>query len=123
MLFVATITAVKLSILLLYRTIFVTPNFRRITSVVGILCLLWFIAMLLATIFQCHPIKAAWNQLSVIEGSGHCLKSGRYIFGYELTNVFIDVCILCLPIYMIRRLQLPLRRKITVSSIFLLGGL
>ena len=79
--------------------------------------------MLLATIFQCHPIKAAWNQLLIIEGKGHCIPAGTYIFGYELTNVFIDVCILCLPINMIRRLQLPLRRKISVSSIFLLGGL
>ena len=122
-LFSFTITPVKLSVLFFYRTIFATPGFRRTTSVVGILCVLWFTVVLIVTIFQCHPVKAAWDELLVVDGKGHCMPAGTYIFSYELTNVFTDVCILCMPIYMIKKLQLPLRRKITVCGIFLLGGL
>lgn len=121
--FVFTITAVKLSILGFYRTIFSIPAFRRTTLVLAILCILWFICVLFITIFQCRPIAALWDLSLVAEGRAQCIPSGGLIFGYELSNVIIDISILCLPLCMIRRLQLPTRRKIGVSSIFLLGGL
>lgn len=121
--FALTITVVKLSVLSFYRSIFATPSFRRATTVVAILCLLWFLAIQFATIFQCQPIKAAWDEVPVVEDKGHCIPAGSYIFGYELTSVFIDLCILCLPIYMVKRLQLPIRRKVSVCAVFLTGSL
>ena len=42
---------------------------------------------------------------------------------YELTNLLLDICILCLPIQRIRKLQLPARQKFILSGIFFLGGL
>lgn len=55
-------------------------------------------------------------------GKGACIPYGNIITGAEVTNVIIDVTILCLPAYMIKTLQLPIPRKIGLMSIFLLGG-
>jgi hypothetical protein len=38
-----------------------------------------------------------------------------------LVNIFTDVIIICLPITMIYRLQMKLRDKIAVGTIFALG--
>lgn len=121
--FSTTITAVKISILCFYRSIFATPSFRRATLVLGIICMLWFIIIVFIGIFQCRPISGAWDYVFQVEDKSRCIPIAGFIFGYELSNVLLDICILCLPIYMIRRLQLPTRRKISVGSIFLLGGL
>ena len=118
-----TIITVKISILCFYRTIFATPSFRRTTLILGAICALWFTIVLFVTIFQCHPIAAVWDLTLLARGKAHCIPPGAFIFGYEFSNVVTDICILCLPIYMVRRLQLPLRRKVIVSAIFLLGGL
>lgn len=77
--------------------------------------------MTFVVIFQCHPVKAAWDPLRT--SKNQCLLFGSFVLGYEASNIAIDLAILCLPIYMIRRLQLPARRKWTLSFIFLLGGL
>lgn len=41
----------------------------------------------------------------------------------ESLNCVMEVIIVCLPVDMIRKLQLPMRRKILVSGIFFVGGL
>ncbi|KAL8855885.1 MAG: hypothetical protein Q9178_007505 [Gyalolechia marmorata] len=120
--FTAVITAAKLSVLFFYRTIFATPLFRRATAAVGAACLLWFASFLFFITFQCRPVKAAWDQSLLYQGKAHCMPIGTLIFAYELMNCCIDICMLCLPIYMIRKLQLPRRKKVTVSGVFLLGG-
>ncbi|KAL8983102.1 MAG: hypothetical protein Q9205_002565 [Flavoplaca limonia] len=52
-----------------------------------------------------------------------CFPFARFVFTYELTNALIDVAILALPMYMVRKLQMRTRQKIQVMSIFAMGGL
>ena len=117
-LFGCTITIVKFSVLCFYRTIFSVQHFRRTTLAVGIVCLVWFVITEIILIFQCNPIGAMWRF-----EDWKCMPFGAILFGYELTNLLLDICILCLPIQEIRKLQLPARQKVILSGIFLLGGL
>lgn len=116
-----TITLVKVSILLLYRRIFVTPNFRRATLVMGAVSFAWGVITILGQIFLCRPISAAWDPDALF--TEKCLNVQAYLRGVTISNLLIDVIILCLPIYMVLKLQLPTRKKIVVSGIFLVGGL
>ena len=116
-----TITLVKVSILLLYRRIFVTPSFRHVTLVVGAISVIWGVITILGQIFLCRPISAAWDPNSLF--TDKCLDVQAYLKGVTVSNLLIDVIILCLPIYMVLRLQLPIRKKIVVSGIFMVGGL
>ncbi|KAI1371050.1 hypothetical protein F4677DRAFT_321439 [Hypoxylon crocopeplum] len=116
-----TITFVKLSILAFYYTIFsISRKFQLWTYVVGGLCTAWLIVYMFINIFQCKPIEALWEQLGSTE---YCIQSGPLWLGYELTNFFLDVLVLVLPVAMVRRLQLPSGQKWSVAGIFLLGGL
>ena len=66
---------------------------------------------------------AAWELDLVLSGQASCLVYGNYIIGYEITNVLLDICILCLPVWMIKSLQLPRAKKLVIGCVFLLGGL
>ena len=120
-LFPLTITPIKISILCFYRRIFATPNFRRATCVMLVVCSLWLFSGFWVSVFQCQPARAVYD-LKLAAGA-HCVSFGQFVFIYELLNALIDVCILALPIFMVRKLQLPTRRKLQVIFIFLIGGL
>lgn len=84
------------------------------------ICILWFVVSVFVITFQCNPLDAFWTKQLF---SQYCMDIAKLLLGYELTNLFIDVLILCIPIGAVRRLNLPLSKKIAVTSIFLLGGL
>ena len=112
---------VKISILLLYRRIFDTAAFRRKTLVVGILCIIWFFIAICLAIFECHPISAAFNPRMIY--TDHCINIQAYYEGVTATNMGIDIIMLLLPVHMVWGLKLPIRQRIVLSSIFMLGGL
>ena len=57
----AAITAVKLSILLLYRRIFPDARFKIALCAVGGFVISCGVTMNLLVVFQCNPINASWN--------------------------------------------------------------
>ena len=121
LLFIWGITLAKVSILALYASVFTTRKFRLAKDIVLMFCLLWCIAMTVVSVVQCIPLWDAWNPLRLTEGK--CVFFGLYTLFEELTNVVLDIVILLLPIFMIRKLHLPARQRWILSVIFLLGGL
>ena len=118
-----TIAFVKISILYFYRSLFQTQRFDQITLVLIIINVMWITTALFIVIFQCKPIYAAWTVELQLAGQAKCLNISVLIFAFEIINVAIDIIILCLPITMLRKLQLPMRKKIGIGAIFSLGGL
>ena len=116
-----TITMVKISILLLYRRIFDIAAFRRKTLIVGILCITWFLIAICLEIFECHPLSDAFNPKMVY--TDHCIDVQAYYEGVTATNMAIDIVLLLLPVHMVWGLGLPIRQRILLTSIFMLGGL
>ncbi len=116
-----TITMVKLSILLLYRRIFVTQGFKRTTICVGLICLAWFFIAIFMDLFQCHPFKAAFNVELLF--TDKCIDIQAFYWGITAASVTLDVILLYLPLHMVWGLQLPKRQKFALSGIFMLGGL
>lgn len=118
--FPLTITPIKISVLSLYRTIFATRNFRVVTYLISTLCGLWLFAGLWVIIFQCRPVRAVYDVTLAAEA--HCIAFAPFVFTYELINALLDISILAMPIFVVRKLQLQTRRKVQVVSIFLMGG-
>lgn len=113
------ITTIKLSILLLYARLFPFPHLKRIIwSVSGFVVSCW-LTIILLTIFQCRPIRAAWN----ISVKGHCLKLNVAYIVLGTCNTITDMIALCLPMPLIWRLQTDKPRKIQLICVFSLGGL
>ena len=114
-------TLAKVSILALYASVFTTRKFRLAKDILLIISLTWCIAMTFVSVVQCVPLTDAWNPLRLTEG--HCVLFGLYTLFEEVTNVVLNIIVLVLPIFVIRKLQLPARQRWMLSLLFLLGGL
>ncbi|KAI0509532.1 hypothetical protein F5B22DRAFT_616627 [Xylaria bambusicola] len=120
LLFGAGITAIKLSILWFYHDLFsVDMTLLRVIRVTAGICILWFVVATLVIALQCSPVQAYWEHYDL---PPYCLEYPRVLLGYEISNLFIDVAILCIPTGTIIRLNLSWLRKVPIISIFLLGA-
>ena len=72
-------------------------------------------------IFQCQPVKEAWDPLRAYKQE--CIAIGDLSLAGGIVEVILDVAIICLPIGTIKQLHLPKRKKWSVMAIFMLGGL
>ncbi|KAI1812333.1 hypothetical protein GGS20DRAFT_28203 [Poronia punctata] len=115
------ITAVKISILWFYHSLFGRDVVaKRWIYGTGVACILWFLVAIFALIiFQCNPVDAYWNMFM---SPLLCMDAKKLLLGYEITNLFIDVVILCIPVIVIGKLQLSKSKKIGASFVFLLGA-
>jgi hypothetical protein len=109
----------KLSILALYWRVFVTRSMRISLWVIIGITIGWTIAVTIAAIFSCIPIHSFWY--FELRSSAKCINSQAYFVSTASINIFIDIIMLALPLFMIRRLQMAFAHKLAVASIFLLG--
>ncbi|KAI1442931.1 hypothetical protein F5Y02DRAFT_232304 [Annulohypoxylon stygium] len=120
-LFGTSLTSIKLSILLFYDTLFsINDKTRGVTRATAALCIIWYLIVTFIIVFQCEPISAYWESTN---SAMHCRNSPTILLGYEISNLFLDVTILCIPITIVPRLQLSTVNKVTVLGIFLIGAL
>lgn len=111
----------KSSLILLYWRIFgVSRDFRKVLLVAWTIVILYFIANLLAAIFECKPVAAYWDH--TIPGA-KCVDTVAFYRWNGVANLLIDFMILTLTVPMIWRLSLKLKQKITLTGLFLLGSL
>ncbi|KAJ4395968.1 hypothetical protein N0V93_000184 [Gnomoniopsis smithogilvyi] len=113
-------SAIKLSLLAFYWRIFPTPFVRRGVYILGFCCIGWFIAIMITNILECRPISFFWTQ----SGDGSCSVDLISYFKYNcLSNTFIDLLTLCLPIHEVLRLQMSNTKKVAVIGVFTVGSL
>ena len=117
-LFMSTIELAKLSFLCLLHRIFVAQIFRRWVMVTGIVSLLFWASVEIASIVQCIPIEATWDKSM----PGRCFDYDLYVVIGETINCLLCTIIVMMPWAVIRHLQIPRRQKISIGLIFLIGG-
>lgn len=119
-LFTTSITLVKLSILAFYWTLFGVNDLQK-KLIIGTtaLSVAWFIAFILLIVFQCKPIDALWTRPMETE---LCISSPVVLLAVEITNLVIDVIILCIPAFVVGSLRLNKVKKWSVLGMFLLGA-
>ncbi|KAI1151633.1 hypothetical protein F4825DRAFT_476841 [Nemania diffusa] len=112
------LTSIRISICLLYRRIFSTPEFRVKSLVMIGISIAWFISAFVVGLVYCIPLDKFWHPFK----PGHCLDFNLFYLLIGVFETVIDVVILILPVRATFNVQLPLKTKLLVSSIFLLGG-
>jgi hypothetical protein len=113
-------TFAKLSLLTLYHRVFnIEQSFRYSVYAVGAIQVAWCIAMVAVRLFQCKPIKRAWNPI----GKGTCLDPDLMLAAGDAINSSIDFVMIGLAVWMVARLQLSRANKWKLSILFALGGL
>lgn len=112
-------TTVKLSILHLYIRIFPDPIFRKMCYITAALSLAYFVMVFAETFAFCRPISYNWDKS--IEG--RCIDPTlAYLFA-GITNFFLEVIIVILPMPMLWRLRMSVTKKLGTSAMFSLGAL
>ena len=113
------ITAIKLSILLLYQRVFPTPKFVLAIRIVGGFAVSWWFVVVIIQIFSCNPIAGFWD----IDIPSKCIDPAKFYIAVAVPNILTDIVMLCLPVRMVWRLQMSRAQKIQLSLTFLTGAL
>ncbi|PYI04015.1 hypothetical protein BO78DRAFT_348674, partial [Aspergillus sclerotiicarbonarius CBS 121057] len=111
------ISAVKISILLLYISIFRSKVFIRCCYGLILLQSLWCVAVILGSLLLCRPLKMNWDATA----EGHCGSTTAIYLALHIVNLLFDVSVGLAPIPVLWQLQLKLWRKIELSCMFALG--
>ncbi|MCJ1421896.1 hypothetical protein MMC32_008263 [Xylographa parallela] len=112
-------TAVKISVLHLYITIFQTRSFRYAAYFAMFLTAGYAITNCLQLLLICRPIAYNWDKTI----NGTCSSEAVPFLASACINMGIDVIIVVLPMPMLWRLQMPTQRKVALSVIFGMGAL
>ncbi|KAK7551443.1 hypothetical protein JOL62DRAFT_608902 [Phyllosticta paracitricarpa] len=99
--------------------IFPLPGFRTGAYILGFITVGWVIAINCVSIFQCTPIKVAWDT-SI---GAFCINLRASLIGNAIPNVQSDVAILAMPVGQVFKLQVTMAQKFSLCIMFLLGSL
>lgn len=112
-----TINLTKTSILLLYLRIFLQRWFRICCYVLMGLILSYMVATTASSIFQCHPIRGAWDK-SI---GPTCIDLTKNWYANAGFSIATDFLILLLPMQPLWASKLPRNEKIALMLVFALG--
>ncbi|KAH9908271.1 hypothetical protein F4778DRAFT_342341 [Xylariomycetidae sp. FL2044] len=109
----------KLSILALYASIFVTPTFRRVLIAVAAVILTWWIITLILGILLCIPVESLWDPTIT---NAHCISLNTLGLATTSVHIVTDFVILFLPVPLVLKLQTSGKKKRLIIITFLVGG-
>ncbi|KAJ4983180.1 integral membrane protein [Stagonosporopsis vannaccii] len=72
-------------------------------------------------LFACRPIAASWDPL--LAPIAQCVNRGAIYISTAIIGIVTDVILLCLPIPTIWKLQMPLKQKIGLTGMFIIGSI
>ena len=79
---------------------------------------MYAIASVVATIFQCDPIRFAFDKSL----GGACIDNNKFWYANAGFSVATDVIILFMPMPLVYQLQIPRIQKVALVVVFALGG-
>ncbi|KAG8528464.1 uncharacterized protein KY384_007382 [Bacidia gigantensis] len=91
--------------------------YRALTWSVMIACIIGHVAGTLVLIFQCKPVQKSWRPRT----PGKCMPNDATFYGLAAVTIFFDVVIFFLPIPLLLRLNISMKKKLALVCVFLLG--
>lgn len=77
------------------------------------------VSFFMAVAFQCTPIASNWNK-SI---TGHCVDQNAMAYAGAGLSIFEDFFIMLLPIWVLKDLQLSVKKRVSLCFIFAMGSL
>jgi len=72
-----------------------------------------------SSIFQCTPVQYTFNKK--IPSGGHCINLTAFWCANAAFNILSDLVVIGLPILVIRKLQLPTKKRVLLCCVFAVG--
>ncbi|GKU23121.1 unnamed protein product [Fusarium langsethiae] len=108
---------VKIGILLQYRRVFAIQTIQLITCWGTALMVAWTVVIAFLNILICVPVAKFWYH----DLPGRCLDPLLIWYIMAGFNLATDITIFCLPLPVIKSLNLPRKQKMMLFAIFSLG--
>ncbi|PVH80998.1 hypothetical protein DL98DRAFT_560006 [Cadophora sp. DSE1049] len=110
----------KASILLFYGRIFPSRTFKFIILSLVVFTVSYSLASVLVNVFSCKPVSGSW-ELS-LAATAVCINRPVFYFAQAGLGIFTDFATLAAPLPFLWKLQMPVRQKIGVSAVLMMGG-
>ena len=110
----------KASILLFYGRIFPSRTFKLIILCLVIFTVSYSLASVLVNVFSCKPVSGSWDL--ALATSAVCINRPVFYFAQAGLGIFTDFATLVAPLPFLWKLQMPVRQKIGVSAVLMMGG-
>ncbi|KAI1342873.1 hypothetical protein F5Y15DRAFT_271074 [Xylariaceae sp. FL0016] len=112
---------IKLSILFLWKRLFrQARSFVILCWVMIAVITAWFIVFFFITLFQCGT-HWDWNWAPIGFQLTQCVSVLDTLTAFSASDLFTDFVILFMPIYPVWQLHMPLKKKVGVTGIFMIG--
>lgn len=109
----------KWSVLLMYQTLIPVARMKLAVRVVGTFIVLFAIGGILEAFLICRPYAKNYY----VNLPGTCGNVRTFYIWLSALNLFSDLVILLLPIPFLYKLQMPLRKRLGLIGMFMLGVL
>ncbi|KAJ4245513.1 hypothetical protein NW762_014022 [Fusarium torreyae] len=108
---------VKIGLLFQYRRVFSLPSIQLITFYGLVFMVVWTLIITFLNVLVCVPVAKFWDRTI----SGKCLD--QLVIWYVMAgfNLATDLAIFCIPLPVVRSLQLPKKQKVMLLVIFSIG--
>ncbi len=116
------VTTIKLSLLFFYLSIFPGPGVRLTLWLTMAVTALFGLTFMLLSVFQCTPIEFYWLRY-IQPVDGHCTRINLLGWIHGGVSVAIDVWMIGIPLFQIRKLELHWKKKVGAAIMFLTGAL
>ncbi|KAI3327483.1 hypothetical protein F4824DRAFT_438808 [Ustulina deusta] len=111
---------IRVSIILFYLRIFRTPRAKVVITWTLAFVVLFSVTALFPIVLQCSPVGYLWLQWDGTH-KGQCINFRAFVWVATTIGIALDFWIVLVAYSLVSRLQLPLKKKIMVSSMFLVG--
>lgn len=112
---------IKLSIITFLRKLLgPIRKWQITTTLLMVFTVLWGLVAFFLNIFQCHPPRFFWMR----QGQGGCI-AGQTAFYVSIAAISLaeDIVLLLLPIVVVWRLRLSMKKKLHTTMLFAIGSL
>lgn len=116
----AGITGFKVALCFAYLRITgsnIKSTYRKVIWAVMMFSIFSHLGGTLVLIFQCSPVQKSWRPRT----PGMCLRNDITFYVLAAITIVCDIVIFLLPIPLLMRVQINIRRKIGLIAIFMLG--
>lgn len=107
----------KWSVLLMYQTLIPVARMKLAVRIVGTFVVLFAIAGILEAFLICRPYEKNYHA----DVPGTCGNIQIFYIWLSALNLFSDIVILLLPLPFLYNLQMPLKKRLGVISMFMVG--
>ncbi|KAI9055268.1 hypothetical protein LZ554_000231 [Drepanopeziza brunnea f. sp. 'monogermtubi'] len=99
------------------------PELRYTILALNVLNVALAVSIFTTVVFQCRPVSFFWRRMRDPTLHGTCIDTATFYVATASLTIFTDVLVLALPFWIFLGLKMPLRVRIALVGVFLLGAI